>query len=124
MKKIRLFSAIAIALFLIFTYFQSISTYLELKLAPYTGDFYAIRLNDNSYLYGKVTGTDLNWVRLKDVHYFQTVLVNETETKNLIAQSSNILISPKNFMLVNRDNISLIEKVGDGARLLEIINQK
>lgn len=123
MKKIRIFSVVTISLLLVLAFFPSLSTYFEIKIAPYQRDVYAIRLTDGSYIYGRISGATLNFLRLKDVYYFQTLSVDENKTNNLISQSSNLLTSPENFMLINRDNISLIERVGDNAKILEIINR-
>ncbi len=121
MKKKNFYSLLILAAALLLVYFHSASTYFELKLAPYTDTMYAVRLTDGNYVYGRITGTDFTWLRLADVYYFQTLTVEEAATNNLVAQSSNTLIEPDNFMLINKDRVLSIERVGDRAKLREVI---
>lgn len=121
-KKVFYISLPLIILVLL-AYFPPLSVYFELKFAPYTGAVYAVQLEDNSFVYGKVAGSSLSWLKIKNVYYFQSIEVNGETTKNLVPQASNVLTEPSNFLLLNKSKIVSIEKVGQKSKLLDIMMQ-
>jgi hypothetical protein len=121
MKKTNIIWSSILILFILFFYLPNFISYISLKIAPYTKSIYAIQLDNQSFVYGSISSATRDWLKIKNVYYFQNIKVNDTETKNLVAQSSNMLTSPENFMLINRSKILSIEKVGAKSKLLDII---
>jgi hypothetical protein len=125
MKKILTLFVLPLVIFsgLLFLCGPNFATTFSLQLAPYRGDFYALALENGEFVYGKINSVSGRWIKLSDVYYFQLIGVGADGTKNLVAQTSNVLTTPANYLIINRAKIVSLEKIGPQSKLLEIIKQ-
>lgn len=92
----------------------------SVKLATPTG-YYAFFLNNNLIVYGKSSNVGSKMVRITDVYYVRTNI--DPSTKEV---SSNVIKRGQEWhapdqMLVNADNIILVEPVGKGSKIDELL---
>jgi hypothetical protein len=105
----------------VFLWGPSITQYTSLKIAPYTSSAYAVQLISGQQVYGRIKSVSSQWITLRDVYYFQSVEINGATTNNLVAQKSNTLTDPDNYMIINRKNILSLERIGPAAKLRDIV---
>ena len=85
--------------------------------------YQAVVLTNGSVYLGKIEGLSTPYPVLRDVYYLQTVTTKDTN------QPSNILIKrgkewhAPDHMVLNRQNIVLIEPVGQNSRVAQLISE-
>lgn len=100
----------------------SLLSYGELHVAPYTQWTYAVNLANGQTVFGHVRASQFKHIRLTDVHYFQTLDVNGEKTNSLVSQVQNTALSPYNYLIINREHIVSIERIGEDSQIAKIIN--
>lgn len=118
------FFALLLLILIVLLYGPHIGNYFEFKKAPYTSDTYAVTLTTGQTFYGRLRMLSPSFVKLSDVYYFQSIDVGGKVTNNLTPHQASPLTSPENYVLFNRDQVTMIEKLGEDSELLDIISQQ
>lgn len=94
---------------------------LELHMAQYTSNMYAVQLMNGQVMYGTIRAVGWSTLTMGNVHTFDTVVVGTTQTSNLQARRTNPLTMPEDWLTINRDGILYIEKLSPAARVLSLM---
>jgi hypothetical protein len=110
-----------VMMFVLFLYAPSMIAWGALRVAQYTNDVYAVYLDNGAVFYGSIAAINGTTVRLRNAYTFRAVQVGDTTSNTFEAQELNSLTRPEGGILVSRDRVLFMEKVGARARILEMM---
>jgi hypothetical protein len=117
-----LFGVVPVAILaILFFYAPSMMAWGTLRIAQYTNDVYAVYLDNGAVFYGSIGSVDNTTIRLRNAYTFRAVQVGDTTSNTFEAQEMNSLTRPEGGILVSRDRVLFMERVGARARILEMM---
>ena len=94
---------------------------MAIRLAPYTGHWYAFYMDNGEVFYAQIQGTARNWIKLKNVYYLQKITIDGKTQNKINKASANEISLPENYLELNADKILYWEQIGANAEVMKII---
>jgi len=89
----------------------------------FSTEYQAVFLDNGQVFFGKLADTGSPYLTLRDVYYVQTVMEREKkETANVLVKRGSEWHNP-DFMRINTRHVLVIEPVGPGSRVAQLIRE-
>lgn len=96
---------------------------IRLRIDAYSGAPYAVYLDSGHIFYGSLSSISGSQVVMKSVRSFQQFEVGESTTNTLETQVSNPITRPEDRLVLNRQHVLFMERIGASAPVLTQTSQ-
>lgn len=108
-----------------FTFLAALFLFLGCGVSDlqFSTEYQAVFLDNGQVFFGKLADTGSSFLTLRDIYYVQTMMEREKkETSNVLVKRGSEWHNP-DFMRINTRHVLVIEPVGPGSRVAQLIRE-